>query len=76
MTPAETVTQTVASHFGLLASSITDATRLAEDLGADSLDLVQILMAIKEATGKDLSAQDTDDLLTVGDLVKAVEGVE
>ena len=44
-----------------------------EDLGADSLDVVEILMAIEESFGVSVSDDDTPNLKTVRDLVEYVE---
>ncbi len=44
-----------------------------EDLGADSLDTVELVMAFEEAFGMDIPDEDAEKLLTVGDVMKYVE---
>ena len=44
-----------------------------EDLGADSLDLVEFVIAMEEEFGVEVSDEDTDKIKTVGDAVKYIE---
>lgn len=52
---------------------ITEDTNIMEDLGADSLDVVEILMAIEESYGVSVSDEEIPNLKTVRDLVEYVE---
>ncbi len=52
---------------------ITEETNIMEDLGADSLDIVEILMAIEETFGVSISDDEIPNLKTVRDLVEYVE---
>lgn len=52
---------------------ITEETNIMEDLGADSLDIVEILMAIEETFGVSISDEEIPNLKTVRDLVEYVE---
>ena len=47
---------------------------LQEDLNADSLDLIELTMALEEAFDIDIPDEDAEKLNTVGDVVKYVEG--
>lgn len=75
MTPdlATLVLQSIASHFGLLESTLTRETRLAEDLGADEFDLQTILLDFEEETGGTILGLDLEDVKTVADLIKAID---
>ena len=48
---------------------------ILEDLGADSLDLVEIVMAVEDACEVSLSDDDANDIKTVGDFVNKVESL-
>jgi acyl carrier protein len=51
---------------------LTRACRLFDDLGADSLDVVEIMMEIEEAFDIDLGDEDFDRLVTIGDILGRV----
>lgn len=55
------------------AENVTLAARLAEDLGADSLDAVELNMALEDALGVSIPDEELAGLKTVGDIVKYVE---
>lgn len=48
-------------------------TNLMKDLSADSLDAVEIIMAIEDEFGIEIPDEDVENIQTVGDLVKYVE---
>ncbi|MCL2808308.1 MAG: acyl carrier protein [Coriobacteriia bacterium] len=48
--------------------------RLIEDLGADSLDSIEIIMALEERFEKELDDADIESIKTVGDIVALIEG--
>lgn len=52
---------------------ITMESSIAEDLGADSLDAVELIMALEEEFGIDVPDEDTEKFKTVGDVVRYVE---
>ena len=54
-------------------SEVTMDTNLMKDLSADSLDAVEIIMAIEEEHGIEIPDEDAETFQTVGDLVKYVE---
>jgi acyl carrier protein len=56
-------------HLGVEAARVTPSANLADDLGADKLDKVEIVMATEEEFGVKISAADARRLATVGDLV-------
>ena len=54
-------------------SEVTMDTNLMKDLSADSLDAVEIIMAIEEEYGIEIPDEDAETLQTLGDLVRYVE---
>lgn len=54
-------------------SEVTMDTNLMKDLSADSLDAVEIIMAIEEEYGMEIPDEDAETFQTVGDLVRYVE---
>lgn len=57
---------------------ITETTSFKEDLGADSLDLFELVMAMEEEFGIEIPPEDLEQILTVGDIVNYLKehGVE
>ena len=53
-------------------ATITDASNVITDLGADSLDIAEIMMDLEDAFGVKL--EEDQDLKTIGDIVKYIEG--
>ena len=49
---------------------ITEETDFKEDLGADSLDLFELVMALEEEFGTEIPSEDLEKLATVGDVMK------
>jgi acyl carrier protein len=60
-------------HLGVGEACLTDEARLGEDLGADSLDLVEIVMSCEERFGLEIPDRAAAGLATVGDAVRFVE---
>jgi len=54
-------------------SEIKEESKFVEDLGADSLDVVELVMAIEEKFGLEISDQDAEKLTTVGEAVDYIE---
>jgi acyl carrier protein len=63
----------LALHLGAEDKRLTDDTRLREDLGADSLDVIEIVMSCEERFGVEIPNQAATALATVGDAVRCVE---
>ena len=68
----ERVVKIIASQFGREPETITEATDIANDLGADSLELAELLLAFQEEFNIDIEDSETQDLTTVGDVIKKV----
>ena len=64
----------VADHLGIEEDKVTDEASFVDDLGADSLDTVELVMAFEEEFGSEISDTEAEKILTVGDAVKFIEG--
>ena len=72
---ADKVKKIIAEHLGIDdMSKITDDAKFIDDLGADSLDTVELVMAFEEEFGSEISDSEAEKILTVGDAVKFIEG--
>ena len=60
-------------HLGVEVARLTDGTRLHEDLGADSLDVVEIVMSCEERFGVEIPNRAATALTTVGDAIRCVQ---
>lgn len=69
----EKVKAIIAKELGVDASTITLETRLAEDLGADSLDAVELIMAIEDEFGVQVDDENAQNIRKVGDIVSYLE---
>lgn len=63
----ERLTQLIAEHFDVDADQLNEGTQLAGDLQADSLDVVEVVMAVEEEFGIEVSDDAAEHLKTVGD---------
>ena len=68
------VTKIVVEHLGVEESKVVDSASFIDDLGADSLDTVELVMAFEEEFGSEISDSEAEKILTVGDAVKFIEG--
>ena len=69
----EKIKEMVADSLGADADTITAASSFKEDLGADSLDLFELVMALEEEYGVEIPTDDLEKIATVGDVVKYLE---
>ena len=70
---ASKVKKIVVDHLGIDESKVTDESSFIDDLGADSLDTVELVMAFEEEFGSEISDSEAEKILTVGDAVKFIE---
>ena len=67
------VRKIVVDHLGVVEQKVTDEASFIDDLGADSLDAVELVMAFEEEFGSEISDNEAEKILTVGDAVKFIE---
>ena len=68
------VKKIVADHLGIEEAKVHDDSSFIDDLGVDSLDTVELVMAFEEEFGSEISDSQAEKILTVGDVVKFIEG--
>ena len=69
----EKVKKIIVDHLGVDAAKVTDEASFIDDLGADSLDTVELVMAFEEEFGSEISDSEAEKILTVGDAIKFIE---
>ena len=67
------VKKIVADHLGIDDTHVTEEASFIDDLGADSLDTVELVMAFEEEFGSEISDSEAEKILTVGDAIKFIE---
>lgn len=67
------VKEIIVEQLSVNPEQVTSEARFIEDLGADSLDVVEIVMAFEEEFGVEVPDEDAEKLLTVGEVVKYIE---
>ena len=67
------VKKMVVDHLGVDESKVTEEASFIDDLGADSLDTVELVMAFEEEFGSEISDSEAEKILTVGDAIKFIE---
>ena len=66
------VKKIVVEHLGVEESKVTDAASFIDDLGADSLDTVELVMAFEEEFGVEIPDDAAEKIRTVGDAVSFI----
>lgn len=72
----EKVKQIVVNQLGVEESSVIAKAKFIEDLGADSLDIVELVMAMEEAFGVDIPDEEAENIRTVEDAVAYIKKAE
>ena len=72
-TIAEKVKKIVVEQLGVAEDQVTEDAKFIEDLGADSLDQVEFVMALEEEFGSDIPDEDAEKLTTVGKVIEYIE---
>ena len=67
------VKKIVVEHLGIDESKVTPDAKFIDDLGADSLDTVELVMAFEEEFGSEISDSEAEKILTVGDAIKFID---
>ena len=63
----------IAEQLGVKPEQITPEAKFIEDLGADSLDTVELVMALEEEFGNEIPDEDAEKLISVGDVIRFIE---
>ena len=63
----------VVDNLGVAEDQVTDDAQFSQDLGADSLDQVELVMSLEEEFGAEIRDEDADSLNTVGDAINYIE---
>lgn len=70
----ERVVKVVCEELGVKEAEVVETASFTDDLGADSLDVVELVMAFEEEFGIDIPDDEVTSLKTVGDVVKYIDG--
>ena len=70
---SDRVRNIVVEHLGVDAGKVVDGASFIDDLGADSLDTVELVMALEEAFDIEIPDEAAEGIATVGDAVKYIE---
>lgn len=66
----EQMKEIIAEQLSIEADTITEESSFKDDLGADSLDLFELVMALEETFSVEIPSEDLENLLTVGDVME------
>ena len=69
---AERVKKIVVEHLGVDEEKVTESASFIDDLGADSLDTVELVMAFEEEFGIEISDDDCEAMQTFGDAIRII----
>ena len=69
---ADRVRAIIAEQLGVKLEEVTDSASFVEDLGADSLDTVELVMALEEEFGIEIPDEDAEKMSAVGEAIKYI----
>ena len=67
------ITEIIVEQLGVKPEEVTPEASFVDDLGADSLDTVELVMALEEEFGIEIPDEDAEKITTVGDAIKYIE---
>lgn len=70
----EKMKEIIAEQLSVDAADVTLEAKFKEDLGADSLDLFELVMALEEEYGVEIPAEDLESMVTVNDVIEYLKG--
>jgi acyl carrier protein len=73
MSVGDKVKSIVAEQLGVKVEEVTPTASFIDDLGADSLDTVELVMALEEEFNVEIPDEDAEKITTVGDAIKYIE---
>lgn len=73
---ADRVKEKIAEQLGVGAEQVVPEAKFVEDLGADSLDTVELVMALEEEFGAEIPDEEAEKLTAVGDAISYIENIK
>ncbi|HWR81817.1 MAG TPA: acyl carrier protein [Candidatus Deferrimicrobium sp.] len=73
MSIEERVKEIIVEQLGVEAGQVTDRAKFVDDLGADSLDTVELVMALEEEFSIEIPDEDAEKILSVGDAIDYIK---
>ena len=73
---ADRIKDIIVEQLGVNADQINPGAKFIADLGADSLDIVELIMALEEEFGTEIPEEEAEKLQTVGDVAKYIEDTQ
>ncbi len=73
MSSVDKIRELIAKQLNKAVEEVTEEKEIVKDLGADSLDVVEMLMGLEEEYGITVSDEDAVNIKTVGDIVKLID---
>ncbi len=73
MSVEQRVKEIIADQLGVEIEKITPEAKFVDDLGADSLDVVELIMAFEEEFGIEIPDEDAEKIATVGDVLNYIK---
>jgi len=73
MTVTEKVKEMIVEQLGVNESEVVPEAKFIDDLGADSLDIVELIMALEDVYGIEIPDEDAEKMETVGDAINYIE---
>jgi acyl carrier protein len=67
------VKELIVQQLGVSESEVVPGAKFIDDLGADSLDLVELVMALEDEYGIEIPDEDAEKIVTVGDALKYIQ---
>ena len=72
MSIEQRVKEIIVEQLGVNESEVSPEAKFVDDLGADSLDLVELVMALEEEYNMEISDEDAEKILSVGDAIEYI----
>ncbi len=73
MSAEQRVKEIIVEQLGVNEGEVKPEAKFVDDLGADSLDLVELVMALEEEYNMEISDEDAEKILTVGDAIEYIK---
>ena len=73
MSTEKRVKEIIVEQLGVNENEVVPEAKFVDDLGADSLDLVELVMALEEEYNMEISDEDAEKIVTVGDAIEYIQ---